>query len=456
MNLLVVGASYRTAEVTLLERLAIASADLPTALPGLVRREHVGEAMVLSTCNRVEVYAAVSAFHGGLGDVVAAFAEWAGCPSTELAAHLYVHYDQEAVTHALRVAAGLDSMVVGEAQILGQLREAYAAATEADATGRLLHELMQQALRVGKRAHAETDIDTAGRTVVTAALDLAAGHLPPAPATEPAATDPGGAAAPRRALAGRPALVIGAGSMGALALATLARSGAAPLFVANRDGARAARLAGSHAARPVDFADVPEVMAGVDVVVTATASLRPVLHRDLVGRALAARAAGRSALVICDLAVPRDVDHAVADLDGVVLIDMQRLAATVPDDGADVATVEELVAAEASAIGTALRDAHIGPTVAALRARADDLVALELARLTRRRTDLTAEQRAEVAQTLHRVVRRLLHLPTVRVRQLAAEPGGETYAAALAELFDLQIPQPRRAEEVPDIEGTAS
>jgi glutamyl-tRNA reductase len=452
MNLLVVGASYRTAEVTLLERLAISSADLSTALPGLLRREHVGEAMVLSTCNRVEVYAAVSAFHGGLGDVVAAFAEWADRPSTELAAHLYVHYDQAAVTHALRVAAGLDSMVIGEAQILGQLREAY----EADTTGRLLHELMQQALRVGKRAHAETDIDAAGRTVVTAALDLAAGHLRPAPATEPAAADPGGAAAPLRPLAGRPALVIGAGSMGALALATLARSGAAPLFVANRDGARAARLAASYAARPVDFADVPEVMAGVDVVVTATASLRPVLHRELVGRALAARAAGRSALVICDLAVPRDVDHAIADLDGVVLIDMQRLAAAVSDDGADVATVEELVAAEASAIGTALRDAHIGPTVAALRARADDLVALELARLTRRRTDLTAAQRAEVAQTLHRVVRRLLHLPTVRVRQLAAEPGGETYAAALAELFDLQIPQPRRAEEVPDIGGTAS
>src|SRR5690242_5133551 len=205
MNLIVVGVSYRTAPVPVLERLVAAPPDVPELLAQLAAQPYVGEALVLSTCNRVEVYAGVSAFHGGLSDIVAVLAARTGATPAELAPYAYVHYDGEAVRHAFRVATGLDSMVVGEAQILGQLRDAYAIASEHDATGRLLHELMQQALRVGKRAHAETGIDRAGQTIVSAALDLAA--------------DGSG-------LAGRSALVVGAGAMGALALATLRRAGA--------------------------------------------------------------------------------------------------------------------------------------------------------------------------------------------------------------------------------------
>ena len=434
MNLLVVGASHRTAPVAVLERLAVAPGQTPQILGRLLAQQHVGEAVVLSTCNRVEVYAGVTAFHGGLADVSGVLAEHAGWTQASLAEHLYVYYDGAAVDHAYRVAAGLDSLVIGEAQILGQLREAYHAATEVDTVGRLLHELMQQALRVGKRAHAETDLDRAGQSVVTAALDVAARTL-------------------GSELAGRPALVIGAGSMGALAVATLARAGAAPLSVANRGADRAARLAEAYEAAPVQFDDLTTVLSTVDVVVTATASSEPVLTVPTVTESLASRRPEAGPLVILDLAVPRDVEPAVAELPGVRLVDIDGLASaldTAPHLAA-VAAAEEIVTAEVESFLGWLRGAEVAPTVAALRARAEDVVAAELRRLAQRRPDLTDDQRAEVAHAIHRVVQRLLHSPTVRVRQLAAEPGGDQYAALLRELFDLDVPQPRQAGEVTDI-----
>ena len=442
MSLLVVGASHHTADLALLERLTVPAAELPEALARLLRRDHVTEAVVLSTCNRVEVYAGVAAFHGGLADVSAELAGRAGTDTSTLAPHLYVRWDADAVTHALRVAAGLDSMVVGETQILGQVRAAYAAATEAEATGRLLHDLMQQTLRVGKRAHAETGIGAAGRSVVTAALHLAAARIAPGAA--------GGS--PPAGLRGRPALVIGAGAMGGLAAATLARAGAAPLYVANRDATRAARLAESYQARPVDLDRVPEILPDVDVVVSATASTGQVLPAATVAAAVRDRPPARP-LVLCDLAVPRDVDPAAADLPGVHVIDTDQLAAGAPPVAAEaVVAAEEIIAAEAEAIIRDLRDARVAPTVAALRTRADEIVAAELARLSQRRPELTDAQRAEVAHTVHRLVQRLLHQPTVRMRQLAAGPDGESYAAVLAELFDLRVPQPHRADQVPPVE----
>ena len=494
MNLLVVGASYRTAEVALLEQLSVAPADRSDLLRALLRREHVTEAVVLSTCNRVEIYAGVSGFHGGVAEVSAALADRAGVDPSLLAAHLYVHWDFDAVRHALRVAAGLDSMVAGEAQILGQVREAYATASGVDAAGRLLHDLMQQALRVGKRAHAETGIDAAGRSVVTAALATAADSLGADPAAAapvsaasvsaapvsaapvsaaPVSAAPGsaapGSAAPGSAasrepdvdqpdrlaagaLAGRSALVVGAGSMGALALATLSRAGAGPLYLANRDTARGRRLAESYRARSLPLAGLTGTMPAVDLVVTATASVRPVLPAEVVAAAVAERPAGHGPLVICDLAVPRDVEPAAGELPGVVLIDLERLASRMSGAATlEVAAAEKIVAAEATAVAGALRDAEVAPTVAALRTRADEVVAAELARLAQRRPELTDQQRAEVAHAVHRLVQRLLHQPTVRIRQLAAEPGGQSYAAVLAELFDLQVPQPRRVDEVPDL-----
>ena len=435
MNLLVVGASYRTTPVATLERLAVAPAERNQLVAQLVAQPYIGEAVVVSTCNRVEIYAAVSGFHGGLGDICTVLATHAGYPPAELANHLYVHYDGAAVDHVFRVAAGLDSMVIGEAQILGQLRDAYHAATDADAAGRLLHELMQQALRVGKRAHTETGIDRAGQSVVTAALQLAATQLP------------GG-------LAGRPALVVGAGAMGALAVATLSRTGAGALSVTNRGADRAARLAASYGATAVPIEDLAAAVAGVDVVVAATASTTPVLTRTVLTRALTERAGRRTdPLVLLDLAVPRDVEPEVAELPGVLVVDIDRLATELPAGpaAADARAVAEIVTAEVETFVTWLRGADVAPTVAALRGRADEVVGAELRRLAKRRPELTEEQRGEVAHTLHRVVQRLLHSPTVRVRQLAAEPGGDQYTALLRELFDLDVPHTAAAEVVPDI-----
>ena len=431
MNLLSVGASYRTAGVGTLERLTIAGPDIPAVLQKLVAQPYVGEAVVLSTCNRVEVYAAVSGFHGGLGDVCGVLAEESGIPAGELASHLYVHYDEAAVRHLFRVSSGLESMVVGEPQILGQLRDAYHAATEADTAGRLLHELMQQALRVGKRAHSETGIDRAGQSVVTAALDVAADSFD-------------------GDLTGHPGLVVGAGAMGALSVATLTRAGVGPLQITNRGAQRAARLAGLYGATAVPFDDLDTALAKADLVVCATASTEPVLTAD--------RLAGRERpLVVLDLAVPRDVGPDVAGLPNVTVIDIDGLASarrTLPAV-AETAAVEQIVAGEVDHFLGWLRGAEIAPTVAALRTRADEVVSAELRKLSSRRPEFTDEQRADVARTLHRVVQQLLHSPTVRVRQLAAEPGGDQYAALLRELFDLDVPHATQADAVPEIGGQA-
>ncbi|HEY1486906.1 MAG TPA: glutamyl-tRNA reductase [Micromonosporaceae bacterium] len=430
MNLLVVGVSHRTASVSVLERLAASAQDAPLLLTDLMSQPYVGEAMVLSTCNRVEVYAGVTAFHGGLADIAGILAARLGSSAADLAPYMYVHFDADAARHAFRVATGLDSMVVGEPQILGQLRDAYGLAIERDTAGRLIHELMQQALRVGKRAHAETEIDHAGQNVTSAALAVAQAALP-------------------QGLAGASALVIGAGSMGALALANLRRAGVGSILVTNRDPARSERLAALHGATAVPYAELADAVSRVDLVISATAASGHVLTANQI----------TGPVVILDLAVPRDVSPLVADLPGVTLIDMELLAATLRADKIDNGlasgeeAVESIVDAEVDAFRTMLRGATVAPTVAALRARADEVVATELHRLGDRRVAFTDEQRAEVAQTVHRVVQRLLHSPTVRIRELAAGPGGDRYAEVLRELFDLDVPP--SAETIADVPDDA-
>ena len=422
MSLLVVGMSHRTASVPLLERASVAPAELPEVLHELLRGDHVAEALVLSTCNRVEIYADVDRFHGGLQDTSSVLARRCGLDLPGLGEHLYVHYEDAALLHLFSVAAGLDSMVVGESHILGQLRTAYGVAAGLDTVGRTLHELAQQALRVGKRVHAETAIDRAGASVVSVALGEASRVLGP--------------------LTGKRALVIGAGAMGSLSAATLLRAGVAEVAVVNRSADRARQLAAelrTNEALPLVRAaaldDLPAELVRADVVVACTGAIGTVVGTELVD--VGARA-GRP-LVVLDLALPRDVESAVGQLPGVHYVDLEALREPAAALGAhaEVELAQRIVADEVAAQLGARRATAVFPTVAALRARAAEVVDAELARLDGRLPGLDATVRAELAHTVHRVVQTLLHAPTVRVKELAERPGGDAYADALRELFDL-------------------
>jgi glutamyl-tRNA reductase len=428
VSVLVVGLSHRSAPVEVLERASVSGEDVPKLLDELTRAGRVGEVVVLSTCNRVEVYAVVEAFHGGLADVSGVLARHAGMDVHTLSSYLYVHYAAAAVEHMFSVAAGLDSMVVGEAQILGQLRGAYGVAIEAGTVGRVMHELAQQALRVGKRSHAETGIDAAGASVVSEALADAEQVL-------------GG-------LAGRRALVVGAGSMGALASAQLRRAEVGSVVVANRTPERAARLAASLAqdglpARSVPLQALGAEVALADVLVTCTGAVGTVLTSGTVAGALGHREVNRP-LVICDLGLPRDVDPSVAELPGVTVIDLATLNERLSGrtDGDAIQEARRLVTDEVANYLAAQRSAEVTPTVTALRRRAAEVVDAELLRMSGRLPDLEPEVRDELAHTVRRVVDKLLHTPTVRVKQLAEAPGGDTYAEALRELFGLDPQAP--------------
>ena len=447
MSVLVVGLSHKSAPVAVLERAAVSGDTVTKLLRDVVQAEPVAEAFVVSTCNRVEVYADVDRFHAGVTAICELLARHCGVPSHELTQYLYVHYEDRAVSHLLAVAAGLDSMVVGEDQILGQVRSAVKLAAEHGTAGRVLGELGRLALRTGKRARAETAIGRAGFSLLSAAVELAAARLGPSrPGTDP--------------LAGRDVLVVGAGSMSGLATATAARSGAASITVANRTRKHAERLAASVSTvttTVTGLADLPAAIAAADVVISCTGAAGQVITGDMMSAALAAREAG-GALVIMDLAMPRDVEPAVAGLPGVALIGMDQLsehAGAVRDD--DVAAVRTILEAELAAYQSAMDAARVAPTVVALRAKAAGVVDAELARLAGRLSadDLSGHALDEIAQTVRRVVDKLLHAPTVRVKELAGSPGGEEYAAALRVLFDLD---PRAVEAVtraaPEQEGS--
>ncbi|MER6530645.1 glutamyl-tRNA reductase [Streptomyces sp. NPDC001508] len=609
MSLLVVGLSHRSSPVSVLERAALTGDAQVKLLQDTVAAEPAAEAAVLATCNRIELYADVDKFHAGVAELSTLLAQHSGVGLDELTPHLYVHYEDRAVHHLFSVACGLDSMVVGEGQILGQIKDSLARAQELHTVGRLLNDLFQQALRVGKRAHSETGIDRAGQSLVSFGLEqLAAGTQVQSWAR------------------GKKALVIGAGSMSSLAAATLARAGVAEVVVANRTVERAERLAQILAAagdtdvvaRAVPMDAVPAELTCADVAVSCTGATGLVLTAETIAAGVAGRtgvtasdadsrttasagaatgtaeagpvgqagpydgaqdrgpgardaaapsgwdgpiaaspsgsagpagddreencpldlsavqgtaafsvlgeaavagmaaaeleqhavwvdkgdATGRTqrrpgsesdpaddadaiaalaatvavagrvperrrpepvaeaprpapALYLLDLAMPRDIDAAVHRLAGVRLVDIESLAEASADApmATDVDQVRRIVSDEVAAFGAAQRAAHITPTVVALRTMAADVVAGEIARLHGRLPDLDERQRGEIRQAVHRVVDKLLHAPTVRVKQLAAEPGGAGYADALRTLFDLDpqtVASVSRAEESTD------
>jgi glutamyl-tRNA reductase len=439
VSVLVVGLSHKSAPVAVLERAAVSGDTLGKLLHDVALLPDIAETFVISTCNRVEVYAEVGRFHGGVAGVCELLSRYSGIPAQELTSCLYVHYEDRAVQHLLAVSSGLESMVVGEDQILGQVRSALKLAGEQGTLGRSLRDLGRLALRAGKRARAETGIDRLGLSLVSVGLDLAV----------PGPGDVGKNEGTR--LSGMHVLVVGAGAMSGLAVATVARAGAARLTVANRTRAKAERLAAGvardTASAVADFADLPAAIAAADLVISCTGAANLVITEAIVREVLAGRRPGHE-LVLLDLAMPRDVDSAVGDLPGARLIGMDELRGTHGGVGADeVAAVRAIVEEEFAAYGSAVRAARVTPTVVALRTKAATVVDAELTRLAGRLTEEGVSGRAleEIAQTVRRVVDKLLHAPTVRVKELASSPDGEEYAAALRVLFDLD---PRTVDAV--------
>jgi glutamyl-tRNA reductase len=462
VSVLVVGLSHKSAPVETLELAAVSDDALAKLMHDVLRAEPVAETFVVSTCNRVEVYADVDRFHAGVTAICDLLARHCGVPAAELTQHLYVHYEDRAVSHLLAVASGLDSMVIGEGQILGQVRTALKLGNDLGTTGRVLHDLGRAALRTGKRVRAETGINQVGASLVSVAVNLAGAQL--------AGAQLAGAADHAGGLTGRRALIVGAGSMSALAATIVARAGADRIMVANRTRKHAERLAASIGATAVGLAGLAEAIAAADVVISCTGATDHVITPDLLPDARADRDRdgrddrtgrdhrtgrddrtgrdGRRPLVLVDLAMPRDIDPAVGDLPGVTLIGLEQLnacgtAATSDDIAAARAIIEE----ELTAYQLANDAAAVAPTVVALRAKAAKVVDAELARLAGRLSadGLSGHALDEIAQTVRRVVDKLLHAPTVRVKELAGSPGGEEYAAALRVLFDLD---PRAVEAV--------
>ena len=432
MSVLVVGLSHKSAPLGILERAVVSGDSLVKLLRDVSQAPNVAGAFIVSTCNRAEVYAEVDKFHAGVSVICDLLARHSGIPHSELTPHLYVHYEDRTVQHLLAVTCGLESMVVGESQILGQVRQALAVAREQGTLSRGLGELGALALRTAKRAHTETRIDQAGANLVSVGIAAARRRL----GDPPDAGQPGG-------LRGRRVLVVGAGSMSSLAATTAARMGAEHIVVANRSADRAGRLAATVAGSTADLASLAGPLAAADLVISCTGAAGVVITADLVARALRQRPPGRP-LVLLDLALPRDVDPAVASLPEVSVVGLDRLGgasepqlAGMASREQDVAAVRAIVAEEFATRASAVQAARVAPTVVALRAKAAGVVDAELARLAGRLQPADHRTLSEVERAMRRVVDKLLHAPTVRVKELAGSPGGDSYEDALRVLFDL-------------------
>ena len=425
MSVLTVGLSHRSATVALLERTAQNDDGVIKLLTELIGADHVDEALVLSTCNRLEVYADVTKFHGGVQDVTERVAARTGVPIDELTGHLYVHYEDRAVQHLFSVAAGLDSMVVGEQQIIGQLRTSLQSAREEGCIGRTLGPLVEHALRTGKRVHTETGIDGAGRSLVSVGLELALRSW--------------------ASTADVQALLVGAGAMSSLAGTMLARAGVGAVTVINRTPERGERLAetlGGRTAAPDRLADE---IAGADLLVSCTGAVGTVVSADAVSAAMRARP--QRPLFVLDLALPRDVDPDARTVPGVTVVDLEALRSVLEDAelADDIEAARRIVTDEVGVFLARQRSERVAPTVVALRARAQEVVDAELARLRQRLPDLDEQASREVEAAVSRVVDKLLHTPTVRIKELAESVPGDSYADIVRDLFALD---PSAAEVV--------
>jgi len=418
VSIVVIGVNHRTGSLPLLERLSVAPADLPKVITGLSSRQNIREAVVLSTCNRTEVYAVAERFHGAYADIRDFFCELGGLDPDELHPHLYSQHDESAVAHLFEVAAGLDSAVLGETEILGQVRDAWELAQAEGGAKSTLNLLFRHALETGKRARTETGISRSTTSVSHAAVEMATERL--------------------GTLGGRRMLVLGAGEMGEGVAIALLDAGASHITVTNRTHARAVELASRVGGSVVAFEQLPAALADADVLLTCSRAGTTVVDRDLVE---AVRTDITTPLLIVDIAVPRNVAAAVSGCEGVTLLDLDDLrdwaAKGVQKRSREADSVREIVGEEVERFITEVTARQAAPLVSVLHERAEAIREGELERFAVRLSSLDPVQRAAVEAVTKGIVAKLLHQPSVRLKQDAGTPQGERNAAAVRDLFDL-------------------
>jgi glutamyl-tRNA reductase len=420
VSVVVVGLNHRTVPLSVLESMAVPEARLPKALHELAASEHLGEVVLVSTCQRTEIYAVARRYHPAVGDMRNFLATWSGRPPEAFSSHIYEYHEDMAVGHLFKVAAGLDSAVLGEGEILGQLGDAWAVAHEERTAGPVLSILFRHAAEVGKRVRSETAIARGTTSLSQAAVALARAEL--------------------GSLRGRTTLVLGAGEMGeAMAQALAGNLGDGRLLVANRTASRAQELAARCGGRALDWHDLTRGLEEADVVLASTGSPYFLLEAGRVEEVMVARPT--RPLLVVDIAMPRDVDPAVGTLPGVRLLDMDDLSEFagrgMESRRREVPGAEALVAAEVLRYGDLAAERQVAPLVTLLRERADDVRRAELARFSRRLASLDETQARAVEALTRGIVAKLLHDPTVTVKSAAGTPMGDQLASALRQLFDI-------------------
>lgn len=418
MSIIVIGVNHRTSPVELLEKVMIPETSMPKALHSLIVRDDIREAVVLSTCNRTEVYAVAERFHGAYSDIRDFLCESSGMPLDEITPHLYSQHDEDAIMHLFEVASGIDSAVLGETEIVGQVRGAWETAMGEGSARNTLNLLFRYALEVGKRARTETAISRSTASVSHAAVEMAQDIL--------------------GSLEGRRVLVVGAGEMGEGVATALARGGAASVTVVNRTASRGEALAEKVGASVAPFDQLESQLALADVVVACTGAGGTVIDASMLRRA---RGADETPLLIVDIALPRDVDVDVTAIASVTLRDLDDLSQWakrgIESREAEVVQVRSIITEELDRFALDQAQRQAAPLVAQLREVVEQVRAAEMERFGGRLADMSEEHREVVESITRGIVAKLLHNPSVRLREAAGTPQGERLSAAVRELFNL-------------------
>ncbi len=419
MEIVVVGVNHKAAPVAVREMLAFTPVQMEAALQAL--QEQTSESVLLSTCNRTEIYAAVPTAEDGVQRIVRFLTGFHRCPAERFTPFLFSLSGKEAVDHLFSVASGLDSMILGEPQILGQVRQAYVAAAARGTVGARLSRVFLQALKVGKQVRTETNISRSAVSISHAAVELAKSVFD-------------------GDLSGRSVLLIGAGAMAELAAKNLMDNGCTALVVTNRTHGRACELAATYGGTAVEFTELGRLLSETDIALTCTGAPDFILGREMVQASVGGRR-GRP-LFLIDIAVPRDVDPEVSKLEGVVLHDIDDLksvcSANLEERQGEVAAARRIIDAEVECFEEWWNSLQVVPTIRALRDRAEQIQQAELRKALSRLGNLSDRQRSTVEALASGIVNKILHQPTVRLKSYCDSEAGAAYALTLRELFGLE------------------